>query len=75
MKIEKDKLAHILCGLGLGAFLGWFIPNLIIVIMIITLGAILWELLWNYYKGKPIDYYDILAGISGGIIGALIIRL
>lgn len=62
---QHDKLIHFFASGWLFLMLTYFIKSQT-TCFLISLGiGIAWELLWNLFKGKPIDLYDIGANFVG----------
>jgi hypothetical protein len=71
----KDKRAHALAGLGGGAFLGWYLPAIWAVTLVVVI-AVGWEYLNKAIDpSKEIDIMDIAWGVAGAVVGMILVRL
>lgn len=79
--IKQDKIKHLIAGFIINVISSIFIGSILINLIIVMVIGCLKEL-YDYYKQvkyKSDDYevsiWDVLATISGGIVGIFLIKL
>ena len=81
MKTQLRNFLHVL----IGAFLGWLlfqtfngVPIAIqyfLTIFVVGVLSIFWEWFWKIKNNAVIDYWDVVRGVSGGVLILTILNL
>ncbi len=70
-KVPEDKQKHVAVGLLIGLAFGQSVTLALVVLLIVSLGKELYDLLYNMFVSDvhEVSLYDSVATIAGGVIG------